>query len=247
LGGLDLVSEFDMNLEPRVLPPKNPPGVMTLDVFLLGLDTCTRDLVALTEYLSMTMRFLDGRRRSFQETYQGVMHDPDFHDAMEDEIDQLWRAFPSTLLGSAYVSACSCLDRSLSALCKALQADSSFAIVTRWEARREAPLQRAKSFLKDNFKLHVHEHEQWSTLMDVYFIRNCIVHANGEVDLMADPNATRETIARQSRHGIAIDNQRQLNVPATFIDHVVSVMTDFWLALERALRENAIVGPKYWP
>lgn len=32
-----------------------------------------------------------------------------------------------------------------------------------------------------------------------------------------------------------------------FIENVISDMMSFWEALESAFKENAIIGPKYWP
>jgi len=201
----------------------------------------------LEEYLSMTDAFLTRKRCEFEVTYRDVLNDHAFHDAMDDDISQLWTGFPTTLLNTTFVAACACIEGSAAILCKRFDSESALQKTLAWQDTKDQGVKRSAAFLKENFQLHLADHSMWSSLSDFGEIRNCIVHAASDMNQMKKPQQLRQAVHRQAVHGVSIDQHGHLAVTATLVKHTLKGMLNFWEALHVALRDNAVVGPHYWP
>ena len=220
---------------------------MTWELAALDIDACQQEMKLLREYFDLTETFLMKKRAQFEETYAEVLRDHEFYDAMSDDISQLWEGFPTTLLSMTLVAACSCIESAAAILCKKLDSEATFPKRTSWGDVRDRGLRRAAAFMKENFDIYLDDHAAWHSLCDYAEIRNCIVHAAGESDSVAKAAPLLQAVKRRAHDGVSIDKDGRLRLTPAFATRALSTIDAFWEALREALRQNATIGPHYWP
>lgn len=172
-----------------------------------------------------------------------------FLDSREEEHGQKHEFFPSTIRSSVLVMACTQLEAGLVALCQRLQCDARVLVKTRWEGLTDHGIRKAAKFLDANFGVRCSRHQAWQQILHYYTLRNCIVHAAGDIDAMSSKNqqSTRGAIRYLAELGVSEDDTGRLVLPREFVATVICEMRCLWGALAKALEENSIVGPAYWP
>jgi hypothetical protein len=231
-----------------------------------ALESTEAKLNALTDYLNDTATFLDRQKETFDKYLRTASESfgPDFYDCHSEEIQRLWVDFPTILASSMLVSACFCLEAGLSDLCKDLDKDSILPKRLTWDncktvesktsggKSKKAQLkniQRPMHFLKENFGIDTNVHHHWEALCDLFEVRNCFAHANGDMSLMKTEQTCRirGAIGRSGDHGIRVLDEDSLHIENKFVKHTLSIMATFWCDLEAALIGNKTIGPRYWP
>jgi len=136
-----------------------------------------------------------------------------------DEFYVIENIFLKTFRYSMVVTAYSLLETTLNSLCHYLHRLKKVDL-TLDELKGEG-IERAKLYLLKichiDFPFTSHE---WNQIVKLNSIRNCIVHAQGDVTLSKSPAKLRNIVA--NTHGIDINNDRYLIIDKTFIDSAIS-------------------------
>lgn len=171
--------------------------------------------------------------------------------AHEDDIHRLASTFPRLVYAGTLLTACALFESSLVDLCRDFDRDAALPKMLTWGAipARDSGLQRSARFLKANFGIELAQYARWDDLSRCYLVRNCVAHADGDVSLMRADSAAKLNAAVRGLAplGIRVSELDKLDFGSTFVRAVIGEFRAFWPGLTRACRENADVGPRYWP
>jgi hypothetical protein len=173
----------------------------------------------------------------------------EYYEAHSDEYDMWHSSFPRLIHNSVLVSACSLLEVSLVEVCKYLESEIEKNNI-KWAQIKEKDtgVRRAAKHLESNYLISVSKYHKWARILDYYNIRNTIVHANGDLNLLKreKKEEIKAAICRLKDTGI-YDENGKIQILNTFLEIVIEDIMGFWNALESAFINNPIIGPKYWP
>ena len=104
-------------------------------------------------------------------------------------------------------------------------------------------------FFKINFFIHFEDHDKWSSILQFRDIRNCFVHANGDIELMKNSvkENLKKSLPRLSQSGVYLSNIGKISIDNSSVSFVVQAMEEWSKDLWIACRGNAFLGPKFWP
>ncbi len=171
-----------------------------------------------------------------------------YYESHENEYGRLHEAYPNIARATVLSMACSVFESGLTEICKEFErTDDVQTTRIKWDKINNATgIIRAKKYIKKNFDIHFNEHQEWQAIRDYYKVRDCFVHANGDVSLMKEKQSKDiESITRRVP-GVTIEYKRLRLDSRRFFDGVFGTMSRFWSDLRIAFRENEIVGPVYW-
>jgi len=215
------------------------------------------ELRHISEYNIKTTDYIEKESQKFRSNIEDYIksHKLDdeqevgFTESVSEEYSMLHSFFPVVLRYSILVSSCSLLESTLTNICKHLDSSSKFTVSKEWKdiSINHGALNRIKIFLNNNFKISIGESTQWSSIKDIYEIRNCITHANGDISLMKDPEKTKTIIKKQAKNGVSLSEFNIIQINDKFLNYSNQLLVYFLSELESACKENDILGPPHWP
>jgi hypothetical protein len=119
-----------------------------------------------------------------------------------------------------------------------------------WDATDDQGLKKVANYLRDNFSIHPEDHDKWNSILGLYLVRNCFVHASGDIQLMKtekQKTKLRNILPMLSRFGVYLSDPGKISFEETSVSLAVQAMEEWAKAFWIASRENAILGPKFWP
>ena len=222
------------------------PGILEM-----GLN----DLRSLRSLVTRLPEFLSEEQSKFQRQLENHVNNEQmdeeqassFYDYHEEEFHELHTFFPNAVWISQLTLACSLFEARLMEACKFLE-NSRIPIKQAWATIKiQAVLKKSAVFLRKNFCIFPERHKSWSTIGDFFQMRNCFVHANGEVDLTTNPTNTVECATRLSHAGITLSDTRALRLEAKSITAAVDEMEAWLKAFQVASMNDTVIGPMFWP
>jgi hypothetical protein len=251
--GIALESLYSMNRNRRTRPPTSHLMTGWVPYSLLTTETELRDL---QEYLRVVNEFIlqEGMRfRARVEesaTHSAVTHHEldRYYEAHEAE-DEMWHSsFPSVILSTVLIAVCSRFEAALTKVCKDLERESAIATPISWEQVSGRGLQKVGGFLQRNFSIHIADHPSWGSLQSYFKVRDCFVHAGGDLGTMGADNQVKVngSLARLHSTGVRVDEYGMILLTGAFFDGLFDMTRTFWRDFFSACRDNAIIGPAYW-
>lgn len=243
-----------MNRRPRPAPRT---GWWMEGWFPGALFTVGTDLHRLGKYLESVAAFLEHQGAAFEAGLKAEAaaldlseEDADrFYEAHEEQFESLRLSFPRTVRYTTLISACSTLESGLTGLCRELEEGGDVPVTATWggeRLRKHRGISKGARFLRLNFGIYAEDHPMWARIGDAYTIRDCAVHAGGEVSLVKDGPQLEAALASFSDVRAGHENDR-LVLPDKALARILDDMQQFWRDLERAMVDNADIGPVYWP
>jgi hypothetical protein len=176
----------------------------------------------------------------------GVGDREEYLSALEDDQDQLHNRFPGIVFRSTLLMACALFEGSLLDLCKSLErALPTPAPLTKI---KDSGITKSAVFLKKNFGIYLSNHPGWGHVLDYFKVRDCVVHADGDISKMKPDQADRirRVVERYGSTGLSMTHGH-LNLGQDFVAAVIDDLGAVWPPLGAACIDNEVVGPHYWP
>lgn len=248
------VNICELNTRPRQTPASSD-SLMNADFDLVSLLLAESQFQDLREYMSLAQDFVVRKQREFRKrvddhlTVNALEGDDrdEYRNYHENDYDQLHNQFPRIVFSSTLLMSCALFEGSLVDLCKSFE--RVLTTPAPWNAfDRDRGITKAAAFLKSNFGIHLSNYSHWSQIVDYFKVRDCIVHADGDLSNMQpqQANRIRETVNRYGSLESSV-NTRRLVVGHKFVSAVIDTLGGIWPLLETACIENEIIGPRYWP
>ncbi len=247
--------ENRMNRKPRATPPTNPGYIdFSTPLSLIGTSGEIHDL---KEFRSVIDRFIQIGTKQFLERIDDAVKAQklskrdaeDYYAFHEDEYDRWHSSFPNTIRSTMLIAACSRFETALSSLCLEIE-KLRIPDLYSWDSIvKHKGIRRGAYFLCKNIGVCPQEHPLWSRVLDYYTIRDCFVHAGGILDMMKPTKRIeiRSAIRRLRDYGVSENAVYQIELSQEFFKIMFDDMIKFWQDLEKAMKQNAVVGPRYFP
>jgi hypothetical protein len=141
-----------------------------------------------------------------------------------DDFYVVERIFLRTFRYSAIVAIYSLLETSMNSLCSLLQKRNELKIEL--SDLRGDGIERAKSYLIKVCAIQFEDgcHE-WTEIQKLNYIRNCIVHAEGNVDHTHSPSKLRRLV--KNTKGVTLENDRYLSIDKAYLESAITWVDDF--------------------
>src|SRR5580698_6283226 len=242
----------DLNTRPRPTPASSD-SLMNADFDLVSLLLAESQFQDLREYMSLAQDFVVGKQRDFRKrvddyialnALEGDDRD-EYYSFHEDDYDQLHNQFPRIVFSSTLLMACALFEGLLVDLCKGFE--HALPKPTPWDALdKDRGITKTAAFLKDNFGIHLSNYSHWGQVKNYFKVRDCIVHADGDLSNMDPKQATRirETVKLCGSLELGIVNGR-LVFGHKFVCTVIDTLGGIWPLQETACIQNGVVGPRY--
>lgn len=250
-----------MNATSRITPRAGWWMEGYLPILVASLQT---ELRHLGEYLSTVSKFVEREQAQFrlaiekEASEHGLTPEEvaDFYEAHESDFSKWHDTFPTTIISTVLVGLCSRLEAGLTSVCKELESDSRLRVKVPWKDIDARGVHKCAKHLKVNFGIDLSSHAFWRSMLDLYKVRDCLVHSVGEISLMRsdkdepqkDEQAKiRGAVERFKSAAISVDDYERLSVTPEFAEHMLSESMAFWKDLEATLCNDAVIGPLHWP
>lgn len=243
----------DLNIRPRATPASSD-SLSNAHFDLVPLLLAEWQFQDLREYMSLAENFVVRQQRDFQKRVDDYVaehelegeHKDEYYSSLEDDQDQVHSRFPRIVFSSTLLMACALFESSLVELCKGFE--RGLPTPTRWSDGKDTGIKKAAAFLKGNYGICLSNYSRWNQVTDYFKVRDCIVHAGGDVVNMKldQANQIRKTVRLYGSLGLSITN-RHLQIGQAFVSTVIDDMAGIWPLMESACIENEVVGPHYWP
>lgn len=223
---------------------------------------CITELRSVLSYLGKSATFLSEEQKEFQDRLENKVKECEmneeqatsFYDAKYEKIQEIHSFFPIALRSSVLIFAFSLFESRLVEACKYLD-QNSFAKTISWAEIKElkrykgSHLKKAAGFLKKNFMIYPEDNKKWDLILQFYKVRNCFVHANGDLNLMkpGQKDKLEKALPALSRFGVKLSDIEKLEIGDFAVSSAVEAMKKWVQAFLVASRENAILGPHFWP
>ncbi len=216
------------------------------------------ELRALQDYFKVVKNFIVTEEKRFCKKIDSAVRKKglsqeeldSYYEHHQDEFYKWNNSFPNIILSTVLIASCAVFERNLAETCKDLQQNKGMVVTKRLEFIKEQnALNQARIFLSDNFSIFIKDFFAWGKINQYFLIRHCFAHCCGDMELMQRGKVEdlRKAIRKLRTTGVEEDQIGRVKLSSTFIENVISDMMSFWEALESAFKENAIIGPKYWP
>ena len=179
-----------------------------------------------------------------------------YYDSNWNEYHKLGSFFPEVIRYSVLVAICTHFESTLTDICKTIDTDiykdkcpkgkrfRDVVILHPFEEiKKKTGIKKPSYYFKVNLSIEFCSHRLWLTLIDIFHIRNCIVHANGDFSLMKDTEIITKIVEKNQGIQIVLS---KIAISDSYINEVSTVMMEFINDLQLACKENDIVGPAYW-
>lgn len=131
--------------------------------------------------------------------------DEEDYDVERHVLNWFTGAIPRVLRYSLVVSTLSVIESSLGAVCRQIHERLGLALSPR-DLSGKGGIDRSRNYLVKVFEVDFGDLEPLSSrLKDWSQVRDCIVHANGEIERMQNPQAVREAVSRLP--GLSADDE----------------------------------------
>lgn len=212
---------------------------------------------SIKNYLLIVANYLESEATKFREEVDASIKSKGFTEADADHYYQehlnefeMWQStFPSRIRTTVLVASCSLLEASLAEVCSYIEREIATIIKFKWVDidDRDNGVKRAGIFLRNNISIFTEDHPKWQRILDYYHVRNVIVHADGDLDLLKGKKVkVEQALKRLKATGVHVE-YGQIRISHALLEVMMEDIEAFWKSLEAAFKENAIVGPKYWP
>ncbi len=118
---------------------------------------------------------------------------------------------------SSLVSLFSFLEVSLNQICEFLERNNDG--VASFKKQRGNGLNKSQSYLKENFGLRINSLSQqdWMMIKEVNLVRNCIVHAGGNVNYLNNTDKEKIELAVKKTDALDILNSGEVRISKSYI------------------------------
>ncbi|MGO9256344.1 MAG: hypothetical protein ACLQU1_08600 [Bryobacteraceae bacterium] len=246
----------DLNTRPRSAPAKSG-GWFVQGWGAVPLIITESQFQDLRDYLSLARDFVIREQQTFLKRVEDAIaanslqgEDKDeYYGAHEEEYDQLHSRFPRLAFSSTFLMACSLFESSLVDLCKGFERESALSTPRLWsDFPNDKGRMRAAEFLKANFGIHLSNYAHWDEITVVFKVRDCIVHADGDVSNMQPKHAAQVKVSVKAYSHLDLNiTHGSLVIGSAFVSYVIEVLAGLWPNLHTACFENEVLGPHYWP
>lgn len=170
--------------------------------------------------------------KSIEEKYEKEIRqkgaDAEIEDYLRDfyaeEFHRIDRIFLRTFRYSAVVGIYSLLETSMNSLCSILKQMKGINIEI--EEIKGDGIERAKTYLIKTCGIKFPERSHaWPEIQKLNKIRNCIVHAGGDIWRTNSPNKLNNIL--KNTKGLAIENDRYLLVEKKYLEDAITWIEDF--------------------
>jgi len=196
----------DLNARPRPTPA-SADSLMNADFDLVSLMLARSQFQDLREYLSLAQDFVHREQQEFEKRIDdyitvNALHGEDrgeYYSSREDDYDLLQSRFPRIVFSSTLLMACALFEGSLVDLCKAFE--RALPTSTKWMdlPKKDKGITKAAEFLKVNFGIHLSNYSHWNKVKDYFKVRDCIVHAGGDISNMKPEQVNAKTCDLNTR------------------------------------------------
>lgn len=240
----------NLNTRPRPKPASSD-SLMNASFDLASLLLATWQFQDLREYASQAQDFVHRKQQDFEKRIDdhiaaNALEGEDreeYYSSHEDDYDQLQSRFPRIVFSSTLLVACALFEGSLVDLCKGLE--RTLSVSQPWACTKHTGIRKAAAFLMENFGIDLSNYSHWDRVKDHFKVRDCIVHADGDLSNMQREQADR--IRETAKRDGALDANGHLVIGHTFISGVIDDFEGIWPLLKTACIENDVAGPHYWP
>lgn len=126
------------------------------------------------------------------------------------------------------------LENSMNAICRNLQKGNAYPVLV--EDLKGEGIVRAKMYLEKLAEIDfIHLNTEWSKLMTLNKVRNCIVHVEGNFRLLNSPEKF-ETMINQTK-GLSISRRSHLKVEREYVDFCIDAVESFLNSLHIAVNK----------
>ncbi len=244
-----------INQRPRATPPTEQNFInFSTPLSLIGTEG---EIYDLKEYLFVVETFIETGTGQFHERIDNAVkaqklseqESEEYYVFHQDEYERWHSSFPNTIRSTVLIAACSRFETALANLCKGIE-KQKFPDLCGWDSMTEYKgIRRGEYFLRINIGVCLREHPLWSRVIDYYTIRDCFVHAGGDISMMSERSRIKisDAIKGLKRFGISENAVNQIELSREFIAFVLADMIEFWKDLGKAIKHNAVVGPQFFP
>ena len=210
----------------------------------------------LIEYHHRQNSFIDSEGKRFtkeleeyvQENQLDGESESAYYETHEDKLYMLHSFFPIALRHSVFVLMCTLFESKLTEICRELEKSVKGKATITWKSlSRDKGVNRAASFFRGKYNIHIVGNLCWEGIVDYFKLRHCIAHANGAIELMKEPVEIRRIVQKYRDQGLKETKENRLDPGHTFIQLAISSMHTFFIELQDALIDNKYVGPTFWP
>jgi len=220
------------------------------------IDACITELRSVLSYLERVASFVSDEQKNYrdrleteiQENEMGEEEADFFYDTHYEDIQELHAFFPTALRSSVLTFAFSLFESRLVEACKFLD-KHPLARSRSWADTEDRGLKKVAKFLRKNFSIHPEDHDKWNSILQFHLVRNCFVHANGDIELMKNSaqNDLRKALPILSQFGVYLSDLDKISIEESAVSFAVQAMEKWTKAFWIACRENAVIGPQFWP
>jgi hypothetical protein len=224
----------NLNIRPRPTPASSG-SLMNAHFDLVSLLLAEWQFQDLREYMSLAQNFVVRQQRDFQkrvDDYTAVNalegEDKDqYYSSLEDDQDQLHSRFPHIVFSSTLLMACALFESSLVDMCKAFERVLPTPIP--WSRGKNNGITKAAAFLKENYGVCLSNYSHWERVMGYFKVRDCIVHAGGDISNMKpeQANRIRKAVELYGSLGLCMTN-RHLGIGQEFVSAVIDDLGGIW-------------------
>lgn len=203
--------------------------------------TVTMHLEKFDYYVSRMSADLQGEKQQIEERLSEMsaglpQEEAAFLDyEFSDEFYLIDNVFLPLFLHSSTISLFAFFESELTGLCKRL--DRSRGQGSAWSTLGGAGIEKAKAYLKGYRDVSFGKlNPYWENLNNMQSIRNCLAHANGDINQMS--NSTKKQKIRHivsSTNGLSIVDDNQLNIENRYLQERSADVRAFLLALSELL------------
>lgn len=246
-------SESLMNRNQRTAPRTS----FHMEGFYPGIiDACITELRSVLSYLEKVARFVSDEQKNFRDRLETKTKENEigegkmnfFYDAHYEDIQELHAFFPTALRSSVLTFAFSLFESRLVEACKFLD-KHSLARSCCWADTKDRGLKKVARFLRKNFSIHPEDHDKWNLILQFLLVRNCFVHANGDIELMKNSakNDLKKALPMLSQFGVYLSDIDKIIIEESTVSFAVQAMEEWAKSFWITCRENAVLGPQFWP
>ncbi len=216
----------------------------------------TDDLAAIRQYWSSVHPHIDRLVEDYEAKTRQVAKDRGFNQEETrrffsfhaDHLCDLEASYYDVASSAILMRACSWLESALVMVCRDLDQDAAIPKSMAWDAQSDRGIRKAAAFLKVNFGIKLADHRHWQRLLDVTRVRDCFVHAGGNMELMADASSrhgdqrNKVQQAAVALEGVHIAMDTHLALEDEFFRVLFDALDEFWEDLQGSLQTHDIIG-----
>ncbi len=206
------------------------------------------ELSSFNEYISHSIASINNAQQEFEDEYKkfeskhsNEEDDSGWIDYWSEEHIKFHEIFPTFFRQSTFISLYSFLETRLQSLCNNLQRTKQYNIKIS-DLAGENYIEKSKKYLKLVVGLNLDDlNTQWTKITDYQKIRNCFVHANGNIitDKTQPLDKQKFYQAAKKNTDLKIESSGEVKIENdAFLTKFIKVIEDYLKALLEKIKNN---------